>query len=354
MLDLEGLLAPLGATAPSGPDLRYSPQYGDLDRAVEGKPERQAGGTIVAAEPPDWKGIREKCVGILKASKDLRVALILVRALVEGDGFAGLAEGLELLLGLVTMHWDTVHPQLDAEDGGDPTARVSAMAELTHRNMLQALRACHLATFGPFPPVSLRSMEAAAAAGRSGGAKPAPPAPATAGQSAGAAPPPPGPTLAGIDVVFQQVSVDVLAQTATTLALCVKFARGLAEAWAERLPNAGPDFTELRKVLAQADQTVRGRLESRRTPDATAPPPGTDLVLGLAPAVSRSEIQSRDDVLRSLDAICAYYARSEPSSPVPLLLQRGKRLVTMSFGDILKELLPESIPNMQKITGKTD
>ncbi len=66
------------------------------------------------------------------------------------------------------------------------------------------------------------------------------------------------------------------------------------------------------------------------------------------------EIGSRDDVLRAIDAICAYYARSEPSSPVPLLLQRCKRLVAMAFTDILKELLPESLPNLQKIAGKTE
>ena len=66
------------------------------------------------------------------------------------------------------------------------------------------------------------------------------------------------------------------------------------------------------------------------------------------------EFGRRDDVLRAIDAICAYYARNEPSSPVPLLLQRSKRLVTMSFMDILKEIVPESVPNVQKITGKTD
>ena len=46
------------------------------------------------------------------------------------------------------------------------------------------------------------------------------------------------------------------------------------------------------------------------------------------------------------------YIRHEPTSPVPLLLQRGKRLVTMSFMDILHDLLPDSIQTMQKITGK--
>jgi type VI secretion system protein ImpA len=68
----------------------------------------------------------------------------------------------------------------------------------------------------------------------------------------------------------------------------------------------------------------------------------------------RGEVRTRDDVLCAIDAICAYYAKAEPSSPVPLLLQRSRRLVTMSFTDILKEMLPEAIPNLQKISGKTD
>ena len=68
----------------------------------------------------------------------------------------------------------------------------------------------------------------------------------------------------------------------------------------------------------------------------------------------RGEVRSRDDVLRAIDAICAYYARAEPSSPVPLLLQRCRRMVTMSFVDILKEMLPESVAGLQKIAGKTD
>ena len=71
-------------------------------------------------------------------------------------------------------------------------------------------------------------------------------------------------------------------------------------------------------------------------------------------AAIRGEVRSRDDVLRAIDAICAYYARAEPSSPVPLLLQRCRRMVTMSFVDILKEMLPESVAGLQKIAGKTD
>ena len=87
--------------------------------------------------------------------------------------------------------------------------------------------------------------------------------------------------------------------------------------------------------------------------------PSADLAQPQAAAIPsaapfRRDVASRDDVLRAIDAICAYYEAHEPSSPVPLLLLRGKRFVTMSFLEILKEMVPESIANVQKITGKTD
>jgi type VI secretion system protein ImpA len=376
MLELEELLAPLGQGAPAGPDLRDSPAYAELERAIEGKPERQAGSKIVPAEPPDWKDIRTRCVGILKVSKDLRVAILLARARLEVDGYVGFEEGLRLILGLIEGFWDSFHPQLDADEGADATARVSAMTELTQRGVIQALRAAPLAAFGPFPAVSLRSIEQAAVV-RPPPAPPkpgAPPAPAATVSS-------PAPSAASIDAVFQQAPIELLSKTGAGVTGCAQSTQQITTLWADRLPGAGPDFTELRRVLYQADQTVKTRLEARggaRAANAANATGGAGTAAGAGAAAGAvagpaaasgapaqpvptaptpgfsGEIQSREDVLRSIDAICAYYARSEPSSPVPLILQRGKRLVTMSFGEILKELLPESLPNMQKISGKTD
>jgi type VI secretion system protein ImpA len=66
------------------------------------------------------------------------------------------------------------------------------------------------------------------------------------------------------------------------------------------------------------------------------------------------EISSRDDVLKMLDKICAYYARHEPSSPLPLLLKRCRRLVPMSFKEIVGDLAPDALAKVELITGKTD
>jgi type VI secretion system protein ImpA len=56
-------------------------------------------------------------------------------------------------------------------------------------------------------------------------------------------------------------------------------------------------------------------------------------------------------VLRILDALCDYYARNEPSSPVPMLLTRAKRLVDKSFIDIIRDLAPAGLAEAEVIGG---
>ena len=62
-------------------------------------------------------------------------------------------------------------------------------------------------------------------------------------------------------------------------------------------------------------------------------------------------IQSRQDVIRTLDRLCDYYGRAEPSSPVPLLLRRAQRLAEMNFLEIIGDLSPEALAPVQNVTG---
>jgi type VI secretion system protein ImpA len=55
------------------------------------------------------------------------------------------------------------------------------------------------------------------------------------------------------------------------------------------------------------------------------------------------DISSREDVVRAIDKICEYSARHEPSSPLPLLLRRAKRLANKSFLDIVRDLSPDAL-----------
>ena len=64
-----------------------------------------------------------------------------------------------------------------------------------------------------------------------------------------------------------------------------------------------------------------------------------------------SVIRSRADVQTAIDKICDYYAQAEPSSPVPLLLLRAKRLVNKDFMEILRDLTPGGMTEAEVIVG---
>ena len=306
MMDVQSLLQPVSEGAPGGSNMEYSPEYSALERALKGKPERQIADSVIAAEPPDWGSAIQMSANLLRSSKDLRVAIELTRALLKTESFAGFAQGLALVRGLVESFWPVLHPLLDEGDG-DPTARINVMAALTHRDMLQAVRSAALVNSKALGVVTLRDVEAANARPRDG--------------SAGAVP--------SWDAMFQAMPAADLTAAAQAVDGCEREARELEVAWKMQLESGGhgnthngdgrrvDDFTELRQIVAQANRFMKERVEQRSKSEA----PVIDGAPGSRPLVavgaSGGELRTRDDVVRALDGICAYYARHEPSSPIP-------------------------------------
>ena len=65
-------------------------------------------------------------------------------------------------------------------------------------------------------------------------------------------------------------------------------------------------------------------------------------------------IRSREDALRALDAASEFFKRNEPSSPIPLLVERAKRLVSKSFLEVLAEVAPDALPQARSAGGLRD
>jgi type VI secretion system protein ImpA len=65
-------------------------------------------------------------------------------------------------------------------------------------------------------------------------------------------------------------------------------------------------------------------------------------------------ISGPGDVINALDRIMDYYARQEPSSPIPILLARAKRLVNADFMTIVKDMAPSGVDNVSLIGGLSD
>ncbi|CAE6709176.1 type VI secretion system protein TssA [Paraburkholderia haematera] len=343
MFDADAILTELSVDAPCGSDLEYDAAFLELEELAKGKEEAQFGATVIAGEPPDWKAIRKACLALFARTRDLRVAIHLSRAMLETEGIAGFTQALVVLDRLLDANWDHVHPQLDPDDGNDPTMRVNALSTLIEpTTVLRALKAAPLVDDGVAGRVSLRDIEIA------NGEMQAPD-----GEEA--------PTMTLIEGIFLNVDLSVLRQQAAVLDDACARIEHIESQLTERVGAARAiDLTELTRLLKRARDFTTQRLQ-RRAPleavdaadvdDTAAADTGDTAQPGASAPARKDEITGRDDVTRLLDKLCAYYERHEPSSPVPLMLLRARRLVTMSFLEIVADLAPESMASVRQVGG---
>jgi type VI secretion system protein ImpA len=65
-------------------------------------------------------------------------------------------------------------------------------------------------------------------------------------------------------------------------------------------------------------------------------------------------INSRGDAIRALDAVADYFRRNEPSSPIPLFVDRAKRLVAKDFLEVLADIAPDAVTVARSAGGLKD
>ena len=340
----ESFLQPLSADAPSGPDMVYEPPFAALELAGAGKPERQYGEKVYPAEPPDWAAVHEGALTLAAATRDLRLAVWLVRSGCHLHGLAGAVAGLQLLDGLLSQHWDHVHPQLDASDNNSPLLRLSALSPLTPQEspypgpaLVQGdLRQARLLASDRSSPL-VRDIEL--------GLRAAEP---LAGELV--------PTEAGI-VAALSAQLAQHPELGSQMQAGLQAIDGIVATLSTKLPAADvPDLTQLRKLLAtvaRAAQLAQGGANPQGEPgaavSAAAGPAGAP-----APVATPGAINSREDVARTIDRLCDWLERNEPSHPAPLLLRRAQRLMNKNFLEIIRDMAPDGTDQVVRLAGQPD
>ena len=340
-IDIEDLLRPISPSEPAGPNLEYDADFLALEQSAAGTPEQQIGQHIVPAEPPDHKLVLKQATVLLTRTKDLRVVSLCVRALVSLEGVPGLQDGLALLRGVLEQYWANVHPELDAEDDDDPTMRLSAMSGLVAPEFLVELRNVPLLRSRTFGNISLRHLLG------------------TGSDEGGS-----NLDAASVEAAFRQAQPAELKELTRQLDQCLGH-WAAAEGVFEAHGVTGMYWSAVRRVLRQAKEAVEQRTASddeegeTEMSDAGFEPEQPEISSGSrsaseanASGLRSGGIQSRADVVRCLDQICGYYARYEPSSPLPLLLERCKKLVNMSFLEIVRDLAPDGVSQVESLAGK--
>ena len=277
---------------PCGPALSEHPLYDEF-RAFAN-----------AAQRPDWARHLDRAVRLAQQCRDLRAWVWLTRSSLCAEGVHGLAAGLQLIAEGLERYWDVLPPQHANEN--DPAERF--MMRLSTLTQLGATHyACNLddlRRFGRnYTDLQADLTDAIARAVPDHATR-------TAAQAARDA----------------------------TSRICQAFSRGFGP---ERDPLVNFDTIQVR-----LDPLVANAMDEPVAEAAAEPVQVVRQAMG--------PIVSRNDVVRALELVLGYYEAHEPSSPVPLLIARAKRLVSLSFMDALKELAPGGLKELQVIAGQGD
>lgn len=127
---------------PFGEDVTYDPVFESLKAEIE---KLGAGGS---SDGIDWKGVTRNCVEILSGkSKNLNAACYLTLALFNQHGWAGLADGLEIVTKLLQEDWDGLYPSR-------PKPRINAVQWLSEKlDLYAAARPPQIAEAEVLPPI---------------------------------------------------------------------------------------------------------------------------------------------------------------------------------------------------------
>ena len=380
-MDLGHLLDPIDGDSPSGIEARNDARFHAIERLLEPASRAnkvKADGTLnESAQDADWQQVLDQSTALAGESRDLRLLVILTRSLARTDGYEGLVSGLGLIADTLRGHWGDLHPNL--RDRDDPR-----MAALPRTNALKQLENDENGLLGDLKygtALSMRGLGTVAGMDLAGAAlsdfdymnrtasglneaekaalldkhqKRVNRVTAVARATAAEQPEVAATLIAGLT-----------AAEAAVQALCVAYAE--AGAFGDpvlHLPELVEFLQNCKSVMeavvaetggaaALLDEAADPAAASPSAANGTASPDGASRAAAPTQPVASGpgSITSRKDVERSLDMIIDFYERTEPSSPIPHLARRMRRMVPMDFVQLMEEIAPSGMKEFSTVAG---
>lgn len=352
------ILEPVPGGRPSGQDLRqdfsHDSLYGrlkDARNAARSAERRQEADGEDAGPPPEWKLIEELAAEALATrSKDLELAAWMTEALLRLHGPTGLADGFVLLQGLVETFWPDIHPMSEEEGIAATLAPLAGLnGSAGSGTLLQPLRKIRLTQGLDGTAYAFWQVEQAVALAELSEER------RQRRIEAGAV------TLDAVRASAKATPAGFFIRLAKDLDRCIEAFRSLNQLLADRAgPQAPPSSAVddlLRALRMHVDDFGGAVIPAEPVPAVQAGgsggipsaddgrmggvgPDGAGVgpVAGTGPAAG---FASREDALRTLEAVGRYFRQVEPHSPVAYTLDELVRRARMPFIELLAELLPD-------------
>ncbi|QRG80016.1 type VI secretion system protein TssA [Citrobacter sp. R56] len=338
-MNIDEILAPISHENPCGENLEYDADFQAMGQASQGKAEQQFGDTIIPAEPADWNTVEKLATRLLGRTKDLRVMLALTHAWTRRRGLSGYADGLLLVEQALSRYWEPLYPRLEEYGETDPFYRINALAGLGDKSDLTfALRNASLLRSNG-DEISLRDAQALLDGSKT------------------ECPDYPGGRPRLIDELArggQPGTEAVFLINQRLLAIRDRLVGHLGESGVPEMEQllktvglvaSACQMTDISTLLPGAEASVE---QSATPPSATVPP-----VSQVADWRS-VQVTSRADAQLMLEKAKQYFAQYEPSHPAPLMIERVQRLSELNFMDIIRDLAPDGVNQLENIFGRRE
>lgn len=325
LVEFDALVAPIGETEPCGVNLEDTPLLAAFDAF------RVFGQSVPADPPPPWPVVRSEAVAALAKSKDLRLLAYLGAAALRTDGLLQFLDTLSIAARWLEERWADTFPPVE-EDAVMRRNAVNCFADMV---VVDGIRRAPLVSSREHGRISQRDIEMAEGQ-----------VPVATGDEP--------PDAGRIAAAFGAMPIDdlrALLQAFEQGAAALKAidARMRSEGGVEAAPTFDPLATQLTKVI----KILRTQLAARGAVDGTA---------GEADGASGGStgggvvgaVRTRQDAIRALDAVAAFFRQAEPSSPVPYFLERAKRLVAKDFIEVLADVAPSALSTAREAVGLRD
>jgi len=323
--EIESLIEPVSEAAPCGVDLEDTQLLARFDGY------RLFGSDIALPKATDWREIRDTSLEALAQSRDLRLLAHLAAAVIRIEGLVAFCRVAAVANRWLSDHWDVVFPRVDE----DALLRKNALNCLADRMaIVDALRRAPIMAHRQLGAFCLRDLELAS------------------GQLSPTEDDAKAPNSAQIEAILAGSAVEQLSDLSAQVEIALASLRTIVSTMQTRSGfESAPDFDRLLKPLSRIAKLLTDHLPNTAASAATTTQSnGHDLGASISSGAV-TDIRTRQDAIRAIDAVAEFFRSHEPSSPVPLFLERAKRLISKSFMEVLEDIAPDSLTQAKLIGG---
>jgi type VI secretion system protein ImpA len=318
------LQQPLSSDAPCGENLEDSQLLASFDAF------RLFGQSVPLSPAPVWRDLEAKSRAALQRSKDFRLLAHFSAAVLRTEGLPAFLGTLRVAAQWLDQYWTQVYPRVE----DDAILRKNALNSFADRMaIVDGVRRLPVVRHPQLGSFSLRDFEIATGQLSAPEGEEAPDADRMHAAFAAS----PAQELTNLQSALQRIETKMREEGGS---------------------EAAPTFDPLVTQLVQLQRIVAQTLANHPGVTDTATPVEDSAAADSSMQTPRSSalhaINSRQDAIRALDAVVAWFRQNEPSSPIPLFIERAKRLVAKDFLEVLADIAPDAVAQARSAGGLRD